>query len=59
MNTFSNSITITNNSIDPIEIVTVADYSVVETDRKKTHKIEPKESLVIFIDCVASIKWKK
>ena len=59
MNTFSNSITITNNSIDPIQIATVADYSVVETDRKKTHKIEPKESLVIFMDCAASIKWKK
>ena len=59
MNAFSNSITITNNSINPIEIVTVADYSVVEVDRKKTHKIEPRESLVIFMYCVASIKWKK
>lgn len=59
MTTFSNSITITNNSIDPIEVVTVADYSIAETDRKRIHKIESRESVVFFMDCIASLKWKK
>ena len=55
----SEAITITNHTGRVIEIETTLDLSVVAGDRKKTISISPKDTHVIFIECIESLCWNK
>lgn len=55
----SESITVTNHTKSPVQFTTVQDSSVADVDRKKIHTIDPKESLVIFMDRVEALQWEK
>lgn len=54
-----NSVTITNNGAKAIEITTIQDDSVAESNRTKKHTIASKEYLVLFTDRVVSLSWEK
>ena len=51
------SITITNHTNKPIDITTVQN-SISDADRKKTHHIDPKDTMTIFTDHVESLIWE-
>ena len=53
------SITITNHTPASIDIVTIQDNIVEEKDHTKTHRIDPKDTLVIFTDRVSTLHWEK
>ena len=53
----ANCVSVTNHTDKPMEIVTIQDASVAESHRKSIHKIEPKETMVIFTDRVERLEW--
>lgn len=52
-------ISITNHTSHPVDIVSIQDESVVDTDRKKTYCISPGDTHVFFTDRVENLSWSK